>query len=190
MGVGAGIESCLKGPTDGIDARAVGHVDFAHEEMETKSTQKTTLKPSEAFEFTITYTTSAEPDRAGPMADMFIMPSGTIQLTTVYEVGWEEATCTLSGADTKASKILLYLSGFYYISAADVEARVLPQLEGLVWEENCRDCTERCETQCCPAARKNTARAKALTRSTSTAMRHVLVRILPRLLPVPVSDLS
>ena len=63
------------------------------------------------------------------------------------------ATCTVTAVKDIAFTVLMHLAGFYYISAADVEARVLPLLEVLVAETTFKTaCLKKKTVEACCAS--------------------------------------
>jgi hypothetical protein len=134
--LGLGAATCIK-TIEGFDLKAGAQTTQNGHKLDDSGWDRDTLQPSRALDVTITYATSPEPDSAGPMADMFLVPSGTIQITTINTVS--VAGCTIWRREELAMAVMWHLAGFYFISAADVESRVLPQLDKLLKKEKCFD---------------------------------------------------
>jgi hypothetical protein len=146
-GMAPGPQPCL-GLTKGGKIEAYVHVlDNSHADLKESGGETTRLLPDNAVEISVSYSTSAEPDAAGPMADMFLMPSGTIEISTTHFVGVDkgqglgvnkgEGQCKIIGKSSTSMRVLLQLNGFYFISAADVESRVIPQLKEVLLRPEC-----------------------------------------------------
>lgn len=99
------------------------------------------LVPKASFDVEFSYSTSDDAGSAGPMADMFLMPSGIIQLTKVHVVSVENvgknSTCTIRGHTDTSMAVKWNLAGFHFITAADIEARVIPQLSRTMFRQKC-----------------------------------------------------
>lgn len=77
------------------------------------------------------YQTSAEPDKAGPPQDTFLMPAVTFEVTKVWVVSFAagDDVCLIKGRMDITLKANPDLSGFYFTQANDVETRTLPLLK-------------------------------------------------------------
>ena len=126
-------------PLGGVDGDVSQHIKDRNGDAIAGVTDSQKLDPTTELELSITYKTSADANSAGPAADMFLMPAGTIQLTSTHLVSVTESgdTCTLSRAPDSSMVIMWHLAGFYFISAGDIETRVLPQLSTDLFRKTC-----------------------------------------------------
>lgn len=87
-------------------------------------------------EFSFTYQTASDPNKAGAASDTFLMPSATFEITEVWTVRLSEvetadkvAHCLISGRSDKTLSPNKDLDGFYFTQANDVETRTLTVLK-------------------------------------------------------------
>jgi hypothetical protein len=106
------------------------------------------------FDFEFTYATSANPDRAGPASDAFLMPALTFEISEVWVVrmtykGQTPAFCRVNGRSDKSLSPREDLNAFWWTTANDVETRMLPLLKDAGDEAKHRlDCAD-VRTNCC-----------------------------------------
>ena len=62
---------------------------------------------------------------------MFVMPSATIEITEVHvvKVSQAAASCTIHGETESSWTVLAHADAFWFVSARDVESRIIPQLD-------------------------------------------------------------
>ena len=134
VGLGAsvcqGVEATMMGGGKfGIDA--LGKLDTVdHSTSGTASDETLQSKLS----LTFSYSTSADVEKAGPESDAFLMPALTVEISEVLVVRMsnDAGSCAITGTIDKSWTVLGHLSAFWWITANDVEARVLPALDDLV----------------------------------------------------------
>ena len=87
-----------------------------------------------------TYTTSQDPDKAGPPSDAFLVPSVWFEVHQVWHVSAHVPTCTINGFMDVELVANADLAGFAFTTANDVETRNLPLLKDQADEATFRVC--------------------------------------------------
>ena len=141
MCVGLGYMQCMELSPDAVALKANINVGMDANLNFESGSDKSRLMPKLAFDVEFSYSTSDDSGSAGPMADMFLMPSGIIQLTKVHVVSVDNvgnnATCSIRGHMDTSMAIKWNLAGFHFLTAADIEARVIPQLSRAMFRQEC-----------------------------------------------------
>ena len=151
--VGLGVAVCSGASTKvapgaKFGADATFKVETSAIDTESESTQL----ESDVLDFKFTYQTSPNPAMSGPPSDCFLMPALTIEISQVWVVsmGSGNAGCTITGQLQQSWSALSHLSAFWWITANDVEARVMPTLDRLTAETKDKlDCKNKSTVAAC-----------------------------------------
>ena len=93
------------------------------------------------IEFSYSYTTADEADKAGPASDAFLVPAMFYDVTRVWMVSYYN--CEINGFPSTSLVANADLSGFAFTQANDIETRTMPTLlaakEAVTFRELCFD---------------------------------------------------
>lgn len=158
MSKGKQFAGVIKSPSTPLGLPIIELVDFdvkigvksAYRTHLSEQTKHEVSEQAVKTEFEFTYQTSSLPHRPGPASDAFLMPALTFDVIEVWVVQFFESKseCRIRGLADKSLEARDDLSGFYFITANDVETRTLPTLAdvsaGVLQRLKCADGTVEC----------------------------------------------
>jgi hypothetical protein len=124
IGLGAAIITPIPGPTAKLGLK------FGWDESNTGGSEDSIEQEieSSSMDLEFTYTTSGNPDKAGPPSDTFLMPSLVFEVVEWWTVRIGSNQCEIFGSTRKTIKPRAELSAFVFTQANDIETRNIPIL--------------------------------------------------------------